>query len=252
MMRGILRYRPSPATVIALTALAVALGGVAYATIPASNGTIHGCFKKNGNLRVVDSAADCRNDENALAWNQQGPPGQPGGLATAFAEENSEVSIGCGPSVPDQPGFCSRSSFTDLGGPAVRITVPPSGLVAAVVRADIHGDFFPPDHPGETFAAILGGCLGLFVDSQPYRGQSDDSAELGVETPQAERNCVGGGSGPPVFRRGFVDWFTFEAPPGPHTVSVRYRAKCLIGNHGCPVEDRAVFRNRKLWVTPIG
>jgi hypothetical protein len=73
-MRGILRYRPSPATAIALTALVVALGGVAYATIPDSNGTIHGCFKKsNGDLRVVESSAGCKADESSIQWNQQGP-----------------------------------------------------------------------------------------------------------------------------------------------------------------------------------
>jgi hypothetical protein len=231
MMRGILRYRPSPATAIALTALAVALGGVAYATIPDSNGAIHGCYQKNnGNLRVVQSSGECRNDENALTWNQQGPPAS---LTTAFAEEQPAVSTGCGGSA----AFCSRGSFVDLGGPAVSVTVPSSGLVAAVVRADIQGSVRPPD-PGDTFPAILDGCLGLFVDSQPYRGQSDDSAEL---------DCEGGD-----FRRDYVDWFTFEAPPGPHTISVRYRGKCVIGSHGCSVDQRAFFKNRKLWVTPIG
>jgi hypothetical protein len=79
-MRGMLRYRPSPATAIALAALAVALGGVAYATIPDSNGTIHGCYQKNGgSLRVVESSSDCRSSEQALDWNQQGPPGEASG-----------------------------------------------------------------------------------------------------------------------------------------------------------------------------
>jgi hypothetical protein len=76
-MRRILRRRPSPATAVALAALIVALGGVAYATIPDSSGTIHGCSNKaNGNLRVVES--NCRRDETAIAWNQRGPPGPPG------------------------------------------------------------------------------------------------------------------------------------------------------------------------------
>jgi hypothetical protein len=74
-MKRILRRRPSPATVIALTALVVALGGVAYATIPDSNGTIHACYRKgSGNLRVVESATECHSSESALAWNQEGRP----------------------------------------------------------------------------------------------------------------------------------------------------------------------------------
>jgi hypothetical protein len=81
MMKRIWGYRPSPATAIAVAALAVALGGVAYATIPDSNGTIHGCYQKgNGNLRVVESSSDCRSSEQALDWNQQGPPGEAFGI----------------------------------------------------------------------------------------------------------------------------------------------------------------------------
>jgi len=60
--------------------LIVAVGGVAYAAIPDSEGVIHGCFnKQNGNLRVVESGGACRSSESAIDWNQQGPPGPPGG-----------------------------------------------------------------------------------------------------------------------------------------------------------------------------
>jgi hypothetical protein len=46
----------------------IALGGVAFATIPDSTGTIHACAQKNsGNLRVVDQGA-CRGNETPLAW----------------------------------------------------------------------------------------------------------------------------------------------------------------------------------------
>jgi hypothetical protein len=76
MMKRILRYRPSPATAIALTALIVAVGGVAYATIPDSSGTIHGCFqKRGGDLRVVESASDCRSSEQTISWNAGGESG---------------------------------------------------------------------------------------------------------------------------------------------------------------------------------
>jgi hypothetical protein len=62
---------PSPATVIALVALVVALGGVTYAAIPSPDGTISGCYSTStGTLRVVDAAGDedCASGEKAIAW----------------------------------------------------------------------------------------------------------------------------------------------------------------------------------------
>jgi hypothetical protein len=80
--------------------LLLAAGGVAFATIPDSNGTITGCYNRtNGNLRIVDSGNDCRQNENAINWNQRGvpgptgatgpvgPPGPPGGGAGARLPE---------------------------------------------------------------------------------------------------------------------------------------------------------------------
>ncbi len=223
--------RLSPSMVVALLAIVLAAGGVAFATIHDSSGTIHGCYDKKGDLRVVESAADCRSRETALAWNQQGPPGPPGGLTTAFAEDAAEVST-------------ASRSFVDLGGPSVNVTVPPSGLVAVVARADIHGTLSPPQSPGD-FSSILDGCLGLFVDSEPFNGDGNSGAEF---------LCArGGGLGAPlVYARARHDWFTFEASPGPHAFSIRYRSKCVFGSGGCPEADRAFFKNRKFWVVPIG
>jgi hypothetical protein len=73
------RYRPSPAMAVAIAALAVALGGAAFAALPGSDGAIHACYHKStGALRVVDAADACRNGEQAIAWNQRGQPGPPG------------------------------------------------------------------------------------------------------------------------------------------------------------------------------
>lgn len=83
-MNWIRKHRPSPATAIMIAALFVALGGVALAAIPDSGGTIHGCYQtKSGDLRVVESAGACRNDENALDWNQRGATGPPGPSAVS-------------------------------------------------------------------------------------------------------------------------------------------------------------------------
>lgn len=54
--------------------LGLVLGGrIAYASIPDSNGVVHGCYQKNsGDLRVIDTNAGggCASSENPLSWNQ--------------------------------------------------------------------------------------------------------------------------------------------------------------------------------------
>ena len=75
------RFRLSPALAVAVIVLGLALGGVAYATIPDPGGVIHGCYEKNqGQLRVIDSGQNqtCRSSEVALKWNQTGPQGPKG------------------------------------------------------------------------------------------------------------------------------------------------------------------------------
>ena len=58
-------------TAAALLALAA---GVAYATIPDSQGVIHACYKlDNGQLRLVDTA--CLSSESPITWSQTGPQG---------------------------------------------------------------------------------------------------------------------------------------------------------------------------------
>jgi len=55
-----------------------AVGGIAYASIPDSDGVIHGCYKTvGGALRVTDTSAgrSCTSGEKSLDWNQQGPQG---------------------------------------------------------------------------------------------------------------------------------------------------------------------------------
>jgi len=61
-----------------MVALAFAVGaGVAYASIPAANGVIQGCYDSGGNLKVVPSLP-CPKGYTALQWNQQGPQGPQG------------------------------------------------------------------------------------------------------------------------------------------------------------------------------
>jgi len=72
--------RPSPAMVVAILALLVALGGAAEASIPDGTGVIHGCYLTNGGaLSVIDSpSATCGAGQTALAWSQRGQTGPSG------------------------------------------------------------------------------------------------------------------------------------------------------------------------------
>ena len=77
------RRLPSVGTIIALVALIVSLGGVAYATIPGANGTIIGCYSPAGGkppyqLSVVDNAADCASPAVVLPFSQNGATGATG------------------------------------------------------------------------------------------------------------------------------------------------------------------------------
>lgn len=66
--------------ILAAALLGIA-SGIAYATIPGSNGTINGCYeKRTGVLRVIDAEAGkaCLSAETPISWNQRGPKGDKG------------------------------------------------------------------------------------------------------------------------------------------------------------------------------
>jgi hypothetical protein len=67
---------------LVVVVLGLAAGGIAYASIPDSDGVIHGCYtKRDGSLRVIDTnvGGSCSTSkENALNWNQTGPQGPSG------------------------------------------------------------------------------------------------------------------------------------------------------------------------------
>lgn len=69
---------PLAAAVTGAVVGAIVVGGVAIAQTGAS-GVITACVAANsGNLRIVSTASDCKANETATSWNQQGPQGIPG------------------------------------------------------------------------------------------------------------------------------------------------------------------------------
>ncbi len=68
---------------IAAAALFAVAGGLAYAAIPDAAGVIHGCYRtstddQKGQLRVVESEANCRSNESPTQWNVTGAQGEAG------------------------------------------------------------------------------------------------------------------------------------------------------------------------------
>src|SRR5205814_8656102 len=73
------RLRTSPAMVVACVALVAALGGSAYAVTSfiGSDGKIHGCVGKQGQLALVRPGTHCVKG-TAISWNQKGRKGDRG------------------------------------------------------------------------------------------------------------------------------------------------------------------------------
>jgi hypothetical protein len=77
-MKRLLGSRGVAAAFVFLSAIAIA--GIAYASIPDANGVIHGCYRKTtGNLIVIDSGGKgCEEGWKPVDWNQAGPTGPSG------------------------------------------------------------------------------------------------------------------------------------------------------------------------------
>jgi hypothetical protein len=212
-MNWIRKHRPSPATAIALAALGVALGGVAFAAIPDSNGTIHGCFQKgNGSLRVVESSGDCRANEAAITWGQQGPPGPPGASGvqklpnTVLSDGERSVLFTAGPLT-----FTAHCGFNVL---APGVTTAPVNIAEVLVSTS-------QDH-----AAFTGPA-----------GSTEDLA-TGAPDAQSRVDWTGTISSLPIpHYRGGV--FTASAPDGTSATGALFTAlhslnrpgKCTFGGH---------------------
>ena len=126
----------SPRRAILLAALSSAfvtslvVGGFAWATIPASDGTISACYhKSDGTVRVVDASGGtikrCTTSEIGLSWNQtgpQGPKGDQGDPGPQGAQgDRGDPGPGLGPVYPASAstslpvGFASASALCGAG-----------------------------------------------------------------------------------------------------------------------------------------
>lgn len=131
-------------------AAALAVGGLAYATIPSASGQINGCYQKNqGQLRVIDPASDtCRSSEVPISWSQTGPQGPagpqgpPGPQGPAGADGKDGKDGAPGPQGPQGPQGAQGPQGPQ--GPQGAQGPPgaqgPAGAAATTLLAEVSGN----------------------------------------------------------------------------------------------------------------
>jgi hypothetical protein len=109
-------------------AIVAALGlgsGIAYASIPAADGTIDSCYVTNDHphpLYIIDSTASCPTGDTKLVFNQTGPQGPAGPTATLSETSGgtNSVTVAPGTSATVTVGGCG--SGTIIGGTYTLVT----------------------------------------------------------------------------------------------------------------------------------
>jgi hypothetical protein len=110
-----------------LVALMVGVG-FAVASIPDSSGVFHACYQKNnGQLRLVESASNCRPSETATSWSQTGPPGPPGTPGSSFLAGSSGGQLSTGNNGPGCGGLIGVGSCAQTGDVGLVQQVVPVG-----------------------------------------------------------------------------------------------------------------------------
>jgi hypothetical protein len=134
--------------------VAIAVAGIAYASIPDANGVIHGCYAKTtGKLRVIDSGGNgCTSGENPLDWSQTGPTGTTGSTGAT------------GATGPTGPTGALSSAYLDAYEPALEVV--PAGN--AVVFDSVVNASGITLGPGGTFTVAASGVYQVTVDLQGF------------------------------------------------------------------------------------
>ena len=128
--------------VTVIVAVCIAGASVAFASIPDSNGVIHGCynvsnkFVRVGTVRIVNAASDCASSEKAITWSQTGPTGPPG---PAVVHANFDM----GAPIPNcTPPNCNLVALF-AGGAAQsveQITIPADGTYLLTDKVDLQNE----------------------------------------------------------------------------------------------------------------
>ena len=182
------------ANVVATLALALAMGGGAYAavgSIPGPGGVIHGCYQQQGgSLRLVRTGKKCSDNENAIAFNQQGRPGRQGAPG------------------PIGPSDAYQASTNTPADPLTLTLAVPAGSYAVVAKAVGSSGPTTTSAPGgaECILSPLGGASDedFSVNSIPMNGVAAFANTIAVtfaDPGTIQYACDGSGGTPPS--RGF-------------------------------------------------
>ncbi len=215
-----------------LAGAALAIGAVAYASIPGPSGIINGCVSNQSlnnahALVVIDSSATCPPGTTALKWNQQGPAGPQGpqgpvgpqGSTGITGPQGSQGPAGVIGSLEQLNGIpCTRNSIAgtvletlDANAFAkVRCIIPTSLTTTGAMTCGLNGgnlcggatvivDNFNGSGSGVTLAAGHGLLIGVNGGSPLTASPTlpTDSAGHGIGTLQSEGDmCAIYGVGP--------------------------------------------------------
>lgn len=211
MPRKIRLRRPSAGTVLGGLALVVAMGGAAVAAVPEGDGTIHGCYDvHNGKLRVVSSAGDCRNQERAISWNQQGPAGPKGDPGPVGPKGDTGAQ---GPK--GDTGATGPKGDTGATGP--KGDVGPQGATGPKGDTGATGATGPKGDTGATGATGPQGPVGPKGDTGAQGPAGPQQAATGFVEPNGTVTRISGPA-PTVTRTG----------PGVYTFTINVAGACFV------------------------
>jgi collagen triple helix repeat protein len=210
------------------TVLAVTVGaGIAYASIPSTNGVINGCYeKRTGILRVIDSDAGktCLSFETPISWNQQGPKGEagPAGPAGPKGDAGSRGENGAAGQKGD-PGDQGPAGATGADGAAGPIG--PAGPKGDVGPRGENGAPGPKGEQGLAGATGAAGPAGPVGPAGPkgdagQRGPAGPAGPAGPKGDPGERGPAGSG----LFASGIVAGLALGQSGRVNVASVHYDA----------------------------
>lgn len=166
-------------------AVALALGGVAYASIPASNGTVDGCYSNSTHpheLFVIQSGNTCPSGYTSIDWSQAGPAGPQGATgATGPAGSGGGLTW-----YSYSQNYVSQSSSSDTSEPATEtLDVPacPAGGVDYASEGEVTAASLPSFDASTNSYSLGASGIGTQEDDGTSINAGTNDGEYANNTP---------------------------------------------------------------------
>ena len=132
----------------AIAVLAAVAAGASYATSSFTTSTpstqvVQACVKPGGEVRIVQSASDCRKSEHPLSWNVVGPEGPAGPVGPKGdtgpqgPQGDPGPQGGTGPQGPQGAPGASLTSIHDLDGLACQASTGPGTISVSIAGSPV-------------------------------------------------------------------------------------------------------------------